>query len=69
MPHRADALAILEHAISNAGGAKVMLRLDEALAIRGVLRGEPAPVCDLIAEGRPCVCNFTDPDCAHRRAG
>jgi hypothetical protein len=42
MPFRTDALEILEHAIARAGGAKVMLRLDEALAIRAALKGKPA---------------------------
>lgn len=66
MPHH-DALAILEHAISNAGGAKVMLRVDEAMAIRAVLRGERTPLCVLIGKGHPCLCNFADPECEHRR--
>ena len=63
------ALHTLDHAISRAGGAKVMLRLEEAAAIRAVLRGEKPPTCALQAEGRPCACSFRDPKCEHLEAG
>lgn len=69
MPPIADALHILDHAISRAGGAKIMLRMEEALAIRAVLLGERPPVCALQAQGRPCACSFQDPDCEHRQPG
>lgn len=38
MPHRTDPLDILDQAIARAGGAKVMLRLDEAQLIRAALK-------------------------------
>lgn len=42
MPHRTDPLEILDQAIARAGGAKVMLRLDEAQIIRGALKAAAA---------------------------
>jgi hypothetical protein len=69
MPPVADALHTLDQAISRAGGAKVMLRMEEALAIRAVLMGERLPTCALQAQGLPCVCSFRDPKCEHRQAG
>lgn len=66
MPHRTAALTILEQAMSRSGGAKVMLRPDEAAAIRAALKGEPVFACGLIEAGRPCDCGLADPDCAHR---
>ena len=41
MPHRTDPLDILDQAIARAGGAKVMLRLDEAQTIRTALKAAP----------------------------
>ena len=41
MPHRTDPLDILDQAIARAGGAKVMLRLDEAQTIRAALKAAP----------------------------
>lgn len=69
MPPIEDALHKLDQAISRAGGAKVMLRMEEALAIRAVLLGERPPVCALQAQGRPCACSFRDPKCEHRQPG
>jgi hypothetical protein len=69
MPLNADALHLLDQAISRAGGAKVMLRMEEALAIRAVLLGERPPTCAMQAQGLPCVCSFRDPKCEHRQAG
>ena len=68
MQQRDDVLYKLDQAIARAGGAKVMLRLDEALAIRAVLSGQPAPACALRDEGLPCACSFLDPKCPNRRA-
>lgn len=65
----ADALHIIEQAIASAGGAKVMLRLDEAAAIRAALKGERPPVCAMQAQGLPCACSFRDPHCEHLQAG
>ena len=65
----ADALYKLDQAISRAGGAKVMLRMEEALAIRAVLLGERPPVCAMRSQGLPCACSFRDPNCKHRQAG
>ncbi len=69
MPPVADALHKLDQAISRAGGAKVMLRMEDALAIRAVLMGERPPVCAMQAQGLPCVCSFRDPKCEHRQTG
>ena len=69
MPLIADALHLLDQAISRADGAKVMLRMEEALAIRAVLLGERPPTCAMQAQGLPCVCSFRDPKCEHRQAG
>lgn len=69
MAQRAHALVTLEQAIARAGGAKVMLRLEEALEICAALRGEGGPVCALHGQGLACTCRLLDPDCEHRRAG
>lgn len=66
MPQRFAALTILEQAMSRSGGAKVMLRPDEAAMIRAVLKGEPAIACGLIDDCRPCHCGLADPLCEHR---
>lgn len=63
------ALCTIDHAISRAGGAKIMLRLEEALAIRAVLMGERPPAGGPRVEDLPCACGFRDLKCEHRRAG
>ena len=59
----ASAIATLEHAVSTRGGGKVMLRLDQAQAIRAVLEGHRPPACRLQEQGRPCACGLLDPSC------
>ena len=64
MPDPSDALAKLDQAIARAGGAKVMLRMEEAEFIRAVLDTTSLP-----AGGISCSCCLANPGCRRRRAG
>jgi len=56
-------LSSLERAISTRGGGKVMLRLDQAVALRSVLAGRRPPLCRMQEDGYPCACGMLDAGC------
>jgi hypothetical protein len=59
------ALGLIERALANAGSGKVMLRPDEAAAIRAALARISPPGCSLQDQGLPCVCGGRA-DCPER---
>ena len=52
------ALGLLERALANAGSGKVMLRAEEAAAIRAALADTSPLGCTLQDQGLPCACGL-----------